>query len=97
MSVQIQLQIVWEEISNCDVFHEEDFDPSIDQNYNDAKTTFDDDKYQGKIKGNNHYEYFYHLCAEKLKQKWKQNTTDEFPHFIRKFAPTTTDRYEPII
>ena len=53
------------------MIHEEDFDPSIDQYYNDDKTTFNDKKYQGKIKRNNYDEDLYYLCAEKLKQKWK--------------------------
>ena len=32
-----------------------------------------------------------------LQHKLKQQTTDAFTHFIRKFSPTTTDMYEPII
>ena len=86
--VRIQLPIVWEERSNHYVFHAEGFDPSIEQDDNDDTTTF--------IKGNNHDEDFYHLCVEKLKHKWKQNSTDAFTHFIKKFAPNTADLYAPI-
>ena len=170
LSVQIQHQFVCEERSNYYVFHEKDFYPSIDQDYdkklyfyddpcaqmdNSAKcsvtkcsvtnivailrdvkwynsklkapihmrgatsgtlivlaaqglsdvevddlvdrTTFNGEKYQGKIKGYNHDEDLYHLCAAKLKHKWKQKTTDSFTHFIKKFAPTTSDMYESVI
>ena len=60
-------------------------------------TTFNGKKYQGKIKGCNHYEDFYHLCAAKLKHDWNQTTTDVFTHFIKKFVPTTNDMYKSVI
>ena len=44
MSVQIQHQFVGEGRSNSDIFNEEYFDPSIDQDYND------DDYLQKNIK-----------------------------------------------
>ena len=81
--VRIQLPIIWEERLNHYVFHAEGFDPYIEQDDTDDMTNF--------IKGNNHDEIFYHLYVEKLKHKWKQNSTDAFTHLIKKFAPATVD------
>ena len=100
-SVQIQHQFICEGRSNSVIFHEEDVDPAVDWDYNNDKTTSNDNKYQGKFKGNNHDEDLYHLCVEKLKHKWKQNTTDAFTahgHVIRKtiwkdYKDTETKQY----
>ena len=36
------------------IFNEKDVNPAIDWDYNDDKTTSNDNKYQENIKGNNH-------------------------------------------